>query len=189
VTTCGYGDLRREQGQNNWYTINFGGTSSAAAMVAGAVAVLQSIAKERGIGPLSPADVRRLLIATGTPQSGDSSEKIGPRPNLRAAIEALDSLSGPPMPSITSVKYKKSKGKLTIDGESFTRGESVLEIDGVPVTKLKYPSGYVDGEGFSTRIITKQNVKEFIPPGREVILTVFTPGTGKRSVAFPFLTE
>ncbi|MEW6213231.1 MAG: S8 family serine peptidase, partial [Acidobacteriota bacterium] len=130
VTTCGYGDLRREQGRNNWYTINFGGTSSAAAMIAGAVAVLQSIIKERGLEPLSPAEMRRLLVATGTPQSGDTSKKIGPRPDLRAAIEAIDSLGGPPTPAVTSIRYKKSKGQLTVDGESFVKNDSIIEIDG-----------------------------------------------------------
>jgi hypothetical protein len=185
VTTCGYGDLRREQGRNNWYTINFGGTSSAAAMVAGAVAVLQGVAKERGLGPLTPAQMRRILVATGSPQGADSSQKIGPRPDLRAAIEALDSLDGPPTPVITSIKYKKSKGRLTIDGESFVAGDSILEIDSVAVDKLKFPSDYVDG-GEATRIITKQNVSALIPPDTEVSITVFTPSTQKRSRPFPF---
>jgi hypothetical protein len=186
VTTCGYGDLRRDQGPNNWYTINFGGTSSAAAMVAGAVAVLQSIVKERGLEPLSPADMRRLLIATGTPQSGDTSKKIGPRPDLRAAIEAIDSLDDPPTPAITSIRYKKSKGQLTVNGESFLKKDSIIEIDGLPVERLKYPASYVGAGGVTTRIVTKQNVSALIPAGAEVSITVFTPSTGKRSRPFPF---
>ncbi len=186
VTTCGYGDLRHDQGRNNWYTINFGGTSSAAAMVAGAVAVLQSIVKERGLEPLSPADMRRLLIATGTPQSGDTSKKIGPRIDLRAAIEAIDSLGDPPTPAITSIRYKKSKGQLTVDGESFAKKDSIIEIDGTPIERLKYPASYVGQGGVTTRIVTKQNVSALIPSGTEVSITVFTPATGKRSRPFPF---
>ena len=72
VTTCGYGDLRREQGENNWYTDRFGATSAAAAMVAGSAAILQSILKARGQAPLSPIQLRQLLTSTGTPQPGRS---------------------------------------------------------------------------------------------------------------------
>src|SRR5215216_713116 len=65
VTTTGYGKLRFEQGENNWYTDFFGATSGATAMVAGAAAVLQSIIKERGLAPLAPPELRRLLVKTG----------------------------------------------------------------------------------------------------------------------------
>jgi subtilisin family serine protease len=189
VTTCGYGDLRREQGENNWYTINFGGTSSAAAMVAGAVAVLQSIVKERGLSPLTPAQVRQLLGATGSPQKGDCSQNIGPRPDLRAAIAAIDSGNAGPTPRITAVVFNKSNGRLTVDGESFVAGDSIIEIDGARVRKLKYPTGSDLCAGTATRIMSKKNVSGQLPADKEVEITVFTPSTGKRSEPFPFRNQ
>jgi subtilisin family serine protease len=186
VTTCGYGDLRREQGENNWYTTVFGGTSSAAAMVAGAAAVLQSIVKERDLPPLTPAQLRQLLVATGSPQTGDRSQNIGTRPDLRAAIAALDSEGSDPTPTITGLSYKKSKGKLTVVGENFIANDSVIEIDGQPVAKVKYPSEFVLPGGLTTRIVTKGNVSAMIPAGVDVFITVFTPSRGLRSEPFTF---
>ncbi|HVG18352.1 MAG TPA: S8 family serine peptidase [Blastocatellia bacterium] len=189
VATTGYGDLRREQGENNWYTDLFGATSGATAMVAGAAAVLQSIIKERGLAPLGPSELRRLLIKTGTPQTSGLGERIGPRPNIRAAIAALDGDVSAPEPKITGIKFKKSGGKLIVDGENFLAGDSIIEIDGQPAPRLKYPSGYVLSNGTTTRIMTKGNVSEMIPPGVEVSITVFTPGTGKRSESFSYRRE
>lgn len=75
---------------NFWYTGSFTGTSSASAMVAGVVANLQGIALNRFGTPLTPLEIRRLLVETGSPQLGNTSEHIGPRPNLRAAIFLLE---------------------------------------------------------------------------------------------------
>ena len=184
VTTAGYGLLRREQGEDNWYTDLFGATSGATAMVAGAAAVLQSIVKERGREPLTPGELRRLLITTGTPQTSGLNERIGPRPNLRAAIAALDGDVSTLEPEVTKIKFKKSSGKLTVDGKNFVTDDSIIEIDGQAVARLKYPSGYRLSNGTTTRIMTKSNVSDMIPPGVEVSITVFNPTTGKRSEAF-----
>jgi len=189
VTTCGYGDLRHDQGQNNWYTIDFGGTSSAAAMIAGAVAVFQSVIKERGEPPLTPAEMRQLLITTGTPNAGPATQNIGPRPNLRAALEAWDSGDLSPKPAINAIKYKKPKGQFTIDGSNFIKGDSIVEIDGTPITKLKYPAAFVGADNITTRIVTKQNVSSHLPAGVDVMITIFTPSTGKRSEPFVFRSE
>jgi hypothetical protein len=186
IATTGYGDLRREQGENNWYTDIFGATSGATAMVGGAAAVLQSIIKERGLPPLSPGELRQLLSRTGTPQTSGLAERIGSRPNLRAALAALDGDVSVLTPEITGIKFKKSGGKLVVDGESFLVDDSIIEVEGQAITRLKYPSGYALSNGTTTRIMTKGNVSEMIPPGVEVSITVFTPGTGKRSEAFRF---
>lgn len=73
---------------NDAYRSGFGGTSSAGPIVAGAAAVVSSIAQERGY-LLTSREVRELLKETGTPQGGSSGRNVGPLPNLRAAIEAL----------------------------------------------------------------------------------------------------
>jgi hypothetical protein len=155
-------------------------------MVAGAAAVLQSIIIERGLAPLSPGELRRLLIMTGTPQTSGLGERIGPRPNIRAALAALDGDVSVLEPKITGIKFKKSSGKLIVDGENFLVDDSIIEVDGQAITRLKYPSGYALSNGTTTRIMTKGNVSESIPPGVKVSITVFTPRTGKRSEAFPY---
>ncbi|HEX5732802.1 MAG TPA: S8 family serine peptidase [Blastocatellia bacterium] len=181
ITTTGYGDLRREQGVNNWYTINFGFTSGAAAMVAGAAALIQSIVKARGQTPIPPAQLRRLLTTTGTPQAGDASQSIGPRPNLRAALESLDSVPQDNDPKITAVKYKKGAGKLIVDGENFLPNDTVIEIDGTAIPRHKYPSAFFLPGGKTSRVMSKGNVSALLPPGSEVSITVFTPSTERRS--------
>ena len=89
VTTLGYGDAQGGS-QNKWYTHRFSGTSSASPIVTGAVACLQGIAMHSGV-PFTPAEIRQLLISTGTPQADDpvrpKTEHIGPLPNLEKAID------------------------------------------------------------------------------------------------------
>lgn len=89
VTTTGYGDLSQDSDANSWYTARFGGTSSASPIVAGAVANLQGIALQCRGSVLAPLEMRALLVETGSPQLGDTHEHIGPRPDLRRAIERL----------------------------------------------------------------------------------------------------
>ena len=96
VTTCGFGDVRLGKGPNNWYTKVFGATSGAAAMVAGATAVLESIVKAQNDPALSPSALRQLLTATGSAQAGNTNRHIGPRPDLRFAITTLNGLPPPP---------------------------------------------------------------------------------------------
>lgn len=98
VVTTGYGDLYlasdRPADPDFWYTGGFNGTSSAAAIVAGAVANLQGIALAQSGVPLPPLQIRTLLVLTGSPQSGNIAEPIGPRPNLRQAVAQIP--CGPP---------------------------------------------------------------------------------------------
>ncbi len=78
-------------GPNRLYGPNFGGTSSAAAIVAGAVASLQgaAMADDAWGQPLEPEAVRALLVETGTPQTDDLDRPIGPMPDLAAAFAEL----------------------------------------------------------------------------------------------------
>jgi serine protease len=89
VVTTGYGDLYlasdRPADPGFWYTGRFNGTSSAAAIVAGAVANLQGIALAQSGVPLPPLQARTLLVQTGSPQLGNIAEPIGPRPNVLKA--------------------------------------------------------------------------------------------------------
>lgn len=92
VTTTGYGDLQGGSSEDRWYTNTFSGTSSAAPMVAGALACVQSILKEEGLSPLLPLEARNLLRSTGTPQQDGpyapaAQQRIG---NLPDIAELLD---------------------------------------------------------------------------------------------------
>ena len=93
VATTGFGYAYPLEGKNSWYTRTFSGTSSAAPMVAGAVAALESVFREATDGAhLSPAVMREILVTTGSPQRAGTypiSEQIGPFPNLPAAYSAL----------------------------------------------------------------------------------------------------
>lgn len=102
VTTTGYSDLFRPNGDaRQSYTQQFSGTSSAGAMVAALAVSLQSHALAALKRPLAPREMRAILIATGTPQSGTA--RIGPLPDLRRAILRVDSLAGVVVPPDTSV--------------------------------------------------------------------------------------
>jgi hypothetical protein len=92
VVTTGGGNLYAGPlGVRDVYSQSFSGTSSASPIVAGAVALLESIAQAETDEPLSPQAVRELLASTGTPQTGDMSRRIGPLPNLVEAVTLIGS--------------------------------------------------------------------------------------------------
>jgi hypothetical protein len=90
VTTLGYGDAQGGSSENTWYTVRFSGTSSASPIVTGAVACLQGRAKSKNGAPMTPDRVRKILMATGTPQEAGPgvplTQNIGPQPNLPKAM-------------------------------------------------------------------------------------------------------
>lgn len=90
VMTAGYGDCDFVgASRNRTYTPSFAGTSSAGALVAGAVTALQSFSKKTFGRPLRPKEMRDLLKRTGVPQSNRVHGNVGPHVNLRNAILAL----------------------------------------------------------------------------------------------------
>ena len=93
VTSLGYGDAQGGASENVWYTLRFSGTSSASPIVTGSVACLQGRAKAKNGAPLSPAKVRDILVATGTPQEPGPgvplSQHIGPQPDLTQAMKKV----------------------------------------------------------------------------------------------------
>ncbi|HEY3806294.1 MAG TPA: S8 family serine peptidase [Kofleriaceae bacterium] len=86
VATLDYGDLQRCAGSERHYTDMFSGTSSASPIVAGAAILLESYAKRA----MSPVEVRTALGADGSPQTGDTREHIGPRPDLAKALRLVE---------------------------------------------------------------------------------------------------
>jgi subtilisin family serine protease len=92
VTTTGNGFLGREL---DHFTDNFGGTSAASAIVAGAAVVVQGIAKANLKRLLSPAELRDLLKdrTINTPSDDPANDLIGVMPDLRAIVRRLLNLS------------------------------------------------------------------------------------------------
>lgn len=88
VVTTGYGihyvDPDNTTDTNKWYTFDFGGTSSASPIIAGAAALIQDYAITNYGAPLSPAQVRTILTNVGSPQQGGGH--IGSRPDLGAIM-------------------------------------------------------------------------------------------------------
>jgi subtilisin family serine protease len=102
IATLGYGEdparrpnsAMRADGRDyrQWYTGDFGGTSGASPIVAGAAAIIQSNRRARGARDLDSRTMRSLLASTGTPQHTDMRQ-IGPQPDLRKALAASATLS------------------------------------------------------------------------------------------------
>ncbi len=87
VTTTGYGDAFFPGGDaRQKYTSVFSGTSSATPIVTGAALQVNGIVKACGFPPLTSRQMRKVLAASGTPQSNPAAGKIGPLPNVAAAV-------------------------------------------------------------------------------------------------------
>ena len=76
--------------EDSWYTAAFAGTSSAAPMVAGALACVQGVLRAAGRKPLRPTQARAALRETGSPQQraeDGSLQRIGNRPDIGQLVE------------------------------------------------------------------------------------------------------
>lgn len=91
VMTAGYGVCAFDGShiKQRHYTNQFSGTSSASALVAGAVTALQSWVIQNQQRRLMPEEVRKILVESGKPQQDAHEHWIGPHINLRSAIELL----------------------------------------------------------------------------------------------------
>ncbi|MDX3988853.1 MAG: S8 family serine peptidase [Achromobacter sp.] len=86
-----------KEGQHNLYTTAYSGTSSANPIIAGSVAWLQSLARERGLGNIPPKVMRQILVDSGNPVPiVNPARPIGVQPDLVRAAELLggDSVGG-----------------------------------------------------------------------------------------------
>ncbi len=88
VFTTGYGTYYSAEGVNYYYTSSFSGTSSASPIVAGALACAEGYYLSNiSMTPPTPAYMRTHLVNNGTAQVFGPAGKIGPRPNIKAAIQ------------------------------------------------------------------------------------------------------
>ena len=92
VVTTGYGDLYPGDpslNPNATYTGGFSGTSSASALIAGAVVPLSSILSLYHGSFYNPRELRDVLRREGTLQLYGPAGNIGKRPNLRTQIQHM----------------------------------------------------------------------------------------------------
>lgn len=75
---------------NRAYSRSFSGTSGAGPIVTNAVVAVQSYVKSVGLGPWTSAQINDLLRATGTPQTTNTHQNIGPLPNVQAALASIE---------------------------------------------------------------------------------------------------
>jgi hypothetical protein len=90
VVTTGYGNLH--SGHNTKYTNSFDGTSSAAGIMAGICAAIQGYAKANLGRVLTIDEMIQVLTEGAEQQDGNTKRRIGPRPNLESAFDAVDDL-------------------------------------------------------------------------------------------------
>ncbi|GGS56573.1 S8 family serine peptidase [Actinokineospora fastidiosa] len=160
VVTTGYGDLYRPS-TDSMYTKQFAGTSSASPIVASAAAALSSVAKQRGV-TLTPAQVRSMLKATGTPQVNPSSGTIGSLPNLRAAIAALSDPGDPDF----SLAVSPASGTVDAGGSATATVSTTGAGQQIALSATGLPSG-------ATATVTPSSVTA----GGSATLTVSTAAT------------
>lgn len=90
VLAAGYGGWAKYDNDSNRTYTMFAGTSSATPVVASAAILIQSYHFQSTGRYLKPLEMKNLLVNTGIPQGGNLSTKIGPLPNIKAAIEYLE---------------------------------------------------------------------------------------------------
>ena len=89
IVTTGNGNLYGNEGPDLFYRSDFGGSSGAAAMAAGAAAILEQAHNSLYGTPAPPALVKHVLVSTGTPQAPPVIAHMGPLPNVKAALDAI----------------------------------------------------------------------------------------------------
>jgi len=111
VATLAYGDLQGdpEFPEQQWYTAQFNGTSSATPVVTGAVVGLQGMVRAMHGMDLDARLARDILLATGTMSTGP--QLIGARPDLVAAHALADTGIGAVTGTVTDLV-----GGLPIEG-------------------------------------------------------------------------
>ncbi|HST23347.1 MAG TPA: S8 family peptidase [Blastocatellia bacterium] len=155
------------------------GTSMASPHVAGIVALMLSNKPS-----LTPKQVRDIIVSTAEPTTALASKIVS-----SGRVSAYNALTETPAvkskPVITQANV--SKKKLTINGIGFLSGSSIIEVNGVAISDIKYDDSYSVGNGTISRLRSepgKKTIKKMFPKGQLVDVTIFNPTTGERSPKF-----
>lgn len=180
VATSGYGALNFTAGPNAWYTDSFSGTSSASALVAAVAAAVSSAYEQQKGVPPTPAQVRTMLAATGTPQNKSTDPgNIGPLPNLDAAIKSFSAdTTAPTAPRSLTARINRQKKVVvawkastdnsgTITYRIFRNGKQIATTKSLsytdssvkPKTTYSYKIQAVDPSGNASAFSNKVSIK------------------------------
>jgi hypothetical protein len=173
------------QTEDFWYRSTFNGTSSASPIVAGSVAIIQSVSDSIGLSKLDSIDMRTLLASTGTPQASGSIGFIGSQPNLEAAISSLVTPDLEPTINIVS----PFNGEVISPTGSFVLTANATDDNGVvnvhwKVTRNGQTLLSVNGNGVNFAFTTDV----FAIQGQYVITATATDTIGQTSVDVNVLT-
>lgn len=155
------------------------GTSMASPHVAGIVALMLSNKPS-----LEAKDVKSIIISTAEPTPALAS-KVSASGRVNAYNALTETFAAKGKPIITHVDVAKKK--VTVDGVGFLNGSSIIEVNGVAMTDIKFDNSYNLGNGTTSRVVSeakKKTIKNIFPKGQLVNVTVFNPTTGERSPQF-----
>jgi hypothetical protein len=186
LTTLGYGDLQMGSSEDVWYTKNFGGTSGAAALVAGVLASLQGMQLSGGKRPpLTPAQVRAMLRqSVNTQQDGPTApatQSIGPRPDLVALKALLSTTKNESKDSKDGKDNKENKeNKDTKDNKEAPDKADKDQKDNKETKEEKEEKDVKDAKentkDGSDKLAPKENDQpQFVPPGQFSTPATATP--------------
>jgi hypothetical protein len=197
VVTSGYGE-GLGGADDRAYTACFDGTSSAAATVAGAVAAVQSGAIAQHGAPLTPAQVRTLLIQTGLRQADPGDGVIGPRPQVDAALLRLAGAPPPADPDLPSSTPESSAGAPVVPAAPAVRTAATTMRSAASAVTARYArrggrltitlkglakGAKVTARGRAAKVVGGRIVLRKLKPGR--IVVVVTPPARLRATVTP----
>jgi serine protease len=153
------------------------GTSMSTPHVAGIAALLWSHEPS-----LTPEAVKQRIIDTAVPVLDLASRLVssGRANAFNALTNTVPSVGA--VPGIREVSTNKKF--VTADGLGFIDHSSILEVNGVPLSKMKYDATFSVADGTLTRLrakLGKSGIEATFPTGIPVSVTVFNPSTGLRS--------
>lgn len=131
---------------DQFYTFTWGGTSSATAIVSGAVTSLQGVCFENFGYKMNGIEMRDLLVRTGTPQRG--LEHIGPLPDLKSAIYDLG-LYPTCIDFETRGDGTPIDGSIRIPGDEYANQGIIIETPPLPEYPKRDPAIFRQGDIFA----------------------------------------
>ena len=93
----------------------------------------------------------------------------------------------PPPPTLVIQGVSWKGGALRVEGNGFVVDDTVVEVSGTALARAKYPKRFRNPDGTTTVVVGKQaGLKQLVPAGAPVQVTVFNPSTGVRSAPVTF---
>lgn len=96
-------------------------------------------------------------------------------------------LATPVAPTITAIKLKHKKSgllMLCVDGNGLITNDTVIEVNGLPLGELSYPTEFQENGGTTTRVMSRDSqIEQMMQSGQPLQVTVFNSLTNLRSAS------